>query len=65
MSEPFHLHASFECGCGHKEILDLTGFASLAFRRGRAVYVCPQCGRGHDRPMRRVDQFEDHAMAEV
>jgi transcription elongation factor Elf1 len=39
----------FECECGHVETMALTTTERLALNDGRAVFVCPACGRGHDR----------------
>ena len=37
------------CECGHVETMALTSTERLALNGGRVVFVCPECGKGHDK----------------
>lgn len=41
----------FKCECGHVETMALTSTERLALNGGRAVFVCPECGKGHDKDL--------------
>lgn len=43
MSKPLE----FECECGHVEVVPLR-FEQIQNYEGRAMFVCPQCGRGQE-----------------